>query len=476
MTDLKSELKKHFGFDHFRADQENIVQHVLDKKSALVLMPTGQGKSLCYQLPAKLMNGLVLVISPLIALMQDQVAHGQKMGIRCDFINSSLNTDERKKRYKRLAENQYELLYVTPERFRKVEFLEAIAKVQVTLLAVDEAHCISQWGHDFRPDYSRMGDIRARLGNPPVLALTATATPEVQKDIIKQLQMPEATTFFSGIERDNLKIKVHDIYGIEEKIIKILELRKQILGPAIVYFSLIQTLQKVSQALSKNGVSHLLYHGDLSSQERRQKQNAFMKSDQELILATPAFGLGVNKENVRLLIHGEVPNSIESYYQEIGRAGRDGLDSECHLLFDEEDVTIQMEFIKWANPDANFVAAIYQLIKKNPERVSQEGFDFLRQQMNFHNKRDYRSETAVNLLERMGCLATNDTRFGFEAVQEPTPEMLDQKQIDLRIKSQNQKLLAILQFAKQQDLCRMQIIYRYFGIQNLEDCGHCDCC
>lgn len=471
--EIQGKLKSVFGHSQFRGDQEAIVLGALSGQDSLVLMPTGMGKSLCFQLPALAGQGTVLVISPLIALMQDQVDKARALGIRATCIHSQISKQEREERMAKLG--SFQLVYVTPERFRKPEFVESIKSVKIQLLAIDEAHCISQWGHDFRPDYSRLGEIRQSLGNPPVMALTASATPQVQKDILSQLQMKEAPIYHAGIERPNLNLQVHDVYGLDEKIRSIVGLRFQTPGSAIVYVSLISTLYQISQELSKLNMDHLIYHGDLGAKERKRNQRLFIENENKLIIATPAFGLGVDKPDIRLLIHAEIPNSIESYYQEIGRAGRDGKESFCHLLLDPDDISIQMEFIKWANPDAGFISQVYSLIEKNQLRLQQEGFDFLRSQMNFYNKRDFRVETAVNILERLGCLTESKGRFPFETVQAPTTEMLDQKQIDQRLKLQNQKLLQMVQIAQMSTGCRMQEIYKYFGFDH-EPCGKCDLC
>ncbi|MEZ4751915.1 MAG: RecQ family ATP-dependent DNA helicase [Bdellovibrionota bacterium] len=355
--------------------------------------------------------------------------------------------------------------YVTPERFQKTEFREALAKNKVSLLAVDEAHCISQWGHDFRPDYTRMAEFRQLLGDPVTMALTATATPEVQEDILKQLQIPreEVEVFHHGIARDNLELDVESLHGLENKVKTFLEFRKKETGPTIVYFSLIQTLSNFSEGLRKKGISHLIYHGQLPERSRKQNQNAFMKSTDGMILATPAFGLGVDKADIRAVLHAELPGSIEAYYQEVGRAGRDGKPAKGLLLYDEDDITVQMEFIKWANPEPGFIQSVYLKIQDHTARVNAEGYDYLRSEMNFYNRRDFRVETAVNLLKRWDCVEGDIERKDIVAIAPPDPTLLDADLYEARLKGQHKKLLEMVRFAKL-DGDRHARLASYFGV------------
>lgn len=476
-VNLTVELQTYFGHDHFRPGQRESLELLTQGEPVLALMPTGSGKSLIYQWFAKSQPELVLVVSPLIALMQDQTAKARAAGIDASFINSSLSKEEREKRQKTLGEGGFRLLFVTPERFRKSEFRDALARRKVGLFAVDEAHCVSMWGHDFRPDYSRLGEIRAELGNPLTVALTATATPEVQKDILKSLHLENARIIGTALDRPNLALNVRDAVGLEDKIQMLTgQLEDRPHGAVIVYFSLIQTLREVSRELSRLGFSHWTYHGDLPADLRRKHLKKFMEEKSPLMLATPAFGLGIDRPDVRRLVHMELPGSLEAYFQEVGRAGRDGHPAEAWLYYDEEeDTAIQMEFLKWGNPEPEFLRRVWTLINDRRGEVDQGGFDFLREQMSFKNKRDFRVEAAVNILERWGCLEKSETPFPWVAVEPPEERHFKAEKTPDRLKNLNMKLLQMLRWAKDDQTCRMQRILEYFGHAS-NPCGVCDVC
>ncbi len=341
MDKAKLVLKEIFGYDSFRPLQHDIIENILKKKDTLVIMPTGGGKSLCYQIPALLFDGLTVVISPLISLMKDQVEQLRQLGVETALLNSSLSQQVYNRNFAAVRNGTAKLLYLAPESFAKEEIVALLQSVKLDCITVDEAHCISEWGHDFRPEYRQLGTLRKKFPNAVCVGLTATATPRVQEDIVKNLNIPKAGRFLASFNRDNLFLQVlpkQDAFG---QTLRFLQEHPQQSG--IIYCFSRKQVDSLTEDLAGRGFSCLPYHAGLGDAERNNNQELFIKDEVQIIIATVAFGMGINKSNVRFVIHYDLPKNIESYYQEIGRAGRDGLRADCLLLFNYAD-TVKINY------------------------------------------------------------------------------------------------------------------------------------
>ncbi|MBU2053294.1 MAG: ATP-dependent DNA helicase [Nanoarchaeota archaeon] len=324
-------LKKYFGYDNFRPMQEDIINNVLEKKDTFVLMPTGGGKSLCYQLPALKLEGITIVISPLISLMKDQVDNLKTNGINAEYINSSLSFKEITDIQRKIINKETKIFYIAPERLASEEFKSFLTTLQINLIAIDEAHCISEWGHDFRQEYRNLKFLKIIFPEVPIIALTATATEKVKEDILKQLSLKEPLIFISSFDRKNLNLIVREKKKALNKILEILKKYKK--ESVIIYCFSRKDSENIAQRLRENGFNALPYHAGLNNETRKHNQELFIRDKANIIVATIAFGMGIDKPDVRLIIHHTFPKTLESYYQEIGRAGRDGLPSDCILFY-----------------------------------------------------------------------------------------------------------------------------------------------
>jgi ATP-dependent DNA helicase RecQ len=471
-------LRERFGHAAFRGRQAEAVAAVLAGRDVLLTMPTGTGKSLAYQLPALLLEGLTLVISPLIALMQDQVDALRARGVRAAFVNSSLDAGQRRARLAAAARGELELLYVTPERFRSADFQAVLPDLRVVRMAVDEAHCVSQWGHDFRPDYSRLAQYRARLGSPPCLALTATATPAVAADIVRLLGLREPLVIRTGIERPELFLAVTRVHLAEEKLELLAERVRSLDGAGIVYSTLIRDLEALHDELARRGIASLVYHGKLSAEERRAMQARFMAAQREVVLATNAFGMGVDKADIRFVLHAQVPRTLEAWTQEIGRAGRDGEPAWCELLYLEEDLAIQQEFVEWANPSREYLLGVYETLRGWGERLATKELDDLRDELLVKNRADNRVVLCLKWLEVLGvtrgAFETRDLELLRELDPAELPEAVgsaDKRRHDL------QALLGMARFAGGEGVCRRASLALHFDLPPPPGpCGACDVC
>ncbi|MFT4648381.1 MAG: ATP-dependent DNA helicase RecQ [Planctomycetota bacterium] len=471
-------LRDRFGWDDYQGLQEAAIDGVLAGRDGLLTLPTGAGKSLVYQLPAVVLPGLTLVVSPLIALMQDQVQALKAKGIRAEFVNSTLSRAVRLQRLDAACAGKLDLLYVTPERFRSVDFKEREGRLHLSLLAIDEAHCVSQWGHDFRPDYSRLAGVRERLGNPPTVALTATATPQVAEDIVTSLALKDPWVLRAGIERSNLFLASHPVFTSDEKLDHLVRRIQSLSGPGIVYSALIKDLEALHVELRRRGIKSLVYHGRLSVEERRAMQEEFMASEDALVLATNAFGMGIDKANIRFVLHAQIPRTLEAWTQEVGRAGRDGKPSFCEVVYLQEDLAIQQNFINWANPSLEYVVGVYEVLRGWGERLQARDLDDLRAELLVKERRDGRIGIVMRWFEVLGVtygsFEEHNLRLNRELDLDELPAFLgsgEKRQSDLK------GLLTMVRFAGESEDCRRRSLAQHFSLAEPEvPCPGCDVC
>lgn len=405
----KELLKIHYGFDSFKPGQEDAIDSILEKKDTIVIMPTGGGKSLVYQLPALVLEGVTIVISPLIALMKDQVDFLEQIGVPACFINSSISPDETKKRLKLVKEGHFKLLYIAPERFYNKEFIDVLSETKIALFAIDEAHCISQWGHDFRPSYMRLRDAVELVGRPPVVALTATATPEVREDIVKQLNLKNPEKIITGFARPNLQFGATRASG-REKLGMIMDAVRSMEGKCgIIYVGTRGKADEITQMLLEADIEAATYHAGMDQESRVWAQDSFLKGKTKVIVATNAFGLGIDKKDIRFIIHHDIPGTVEAYYQEAGRAGRDGKSAFCLLFYSPRDRYLREFFIKGDNPSPETVLEVYRIITSyDQDRIIVTYAEIMESLVD--DAPDMAVGTSLKILEKEGYIVRNSER------------------------------------------------------------------
>lgn len=479
--DLQDALEKYFGFREFRHAQEDVVRALVERKDSLVVMPTGGGKSLCYQLPALVREGVAIVISPLIALMKDQVDALQQRGVAATMINSTIGYAEQRERIRGMARGDFKLVYIAPERFRSESFTSALAEATISFVAVDEAHCLSQWGHDFRPDYLRVGHSLQKLGRPQVAAFTATATPEVRADILTHLNLRDPVQFVTGFSRPNLHLSVLQVSSEAEKYERLHELVRGH-GTGIVYCASRKRVEGVSEALSAAGVSVVAYHGGMDDETREKAQNEFLSRRRNVAVATNAFGMGIDRADIRFVIHFEVPGSVEAYYQEAGRAGRDGGPAVCELFFNFADTRIQEFFVEGNNPGRPLIERTYETLRHLADKEGEVAIGVNELAETMVEKNSMAVSTCLSILHRQGFVERHDlpgrrvrgTKVVNPAVRAPQLK-LDTAALEEKERRDRAKLKAVIDFSYSRS-CRQQWVLQYFGEPEADVCGHCDSC
>jgi ATP-dependent DNA helicase RecQ len=480
--DPQPALEKYFGFREFREPQGEVISGILSGQDVFVVMPTGGGKSLCYQLPAILLDGVTVVVSPLVALMKDQVDALVARGLSATLINSTISAAEQQQRIRRMREGEFKLVYIAPERFRSRSFREALGQITIGLFAIDEAHCISQWGHDFRPDYFRLGSVLEELGRPQVAAFTATATPEVRADIVKRLGLETPSVFVAGFARPNLRFLVTEIERESEKYNRLRDLIR-CHRTGIVYCATRKRVDQVSQELKSWGIRAVSYHGGIDDAAREEAQNRFTQNDCEVAVATNAFGMGIDRADIRFVVHFEIPGSLEAYYQEAGRAGRDGEPAECELLFNYADTRIQDFFINGSNPSVELIRNVYLLLRNmaNEQGEIERSIHDIAARVDQENN-EMAVHSAITILDRHGVIDRYDipgkrirgTRL-LQGNLQPFQLPIDIAALREKEKRDRAKLKSVVDYAYGRE-CRQKIILRYFGDPDYTVCGACDRC
>ncbi|MBE0609830.1 MAG: RecQ family ATP-dependent DNA helicase [Dehalococcoidia bacterium] len=469
LTSARRVLRDVFGYSEFRPGQAEVISAVLQGRDTLAVMPTGGGKSVCYQVPALLENeGITLVVSPLLALMKDQVDALHAMGVAAAAINSSIPIEDQRRTLAEAAEGRLQLLYVAPERFGNGSFVAALRGIRVALLAIDEAHCISQWGHDFRPSYRELGGVRQQVGNPPIVALTATADPRVREDILLRLQLRDPVVHVAGFDRPNLRFEVQRVSSLKEKSQAIAdELRALKQESAIVYCGTRKRVEEVTDFLQRSGVKCARYHAGMEDNDRKRIQDAFARDTLRVIVATNAFGMGIDKPDVRMVIHHDMPDSLESYYQEAGRAGRDGEPARCILYYSPRDRSLREFFIEMAHPEAARVVEVYRaLASVGGERVH------VRELMREDDEPGINA--AIQALVESGLAARRGWQVS--AIRLDGEADIDTAGLDAHREHSFAKLDAMEDYARSRTCLRARIL-AYFGDTGHEPaCGNCAPC
>jgi ATP-dependent DNA helicase RecQ len=470
---LLATLRDRFGLESFRPGQEDIIRACLAGRDTLAVMPTGSGKSLVYQLPALLLDGLTVVVSPLIALMKDQTDKLEEIGVDALTINSGLTTRQQTDAEAALGAGHADILYITPERFRDRDFFDTLLERRVALFVIDEAHCISQWGHDFRPDYMMLGAIAERLGRPPIMAVTATAGPQVQEDIIRQLRMKDPYRRIGELIRPNLFLEVVRTVNPAAKDSALERLLQDVDGTGIIYVATVKEAKRLHEELSARWAV-AMYHGKMPAKERHEAQELFMADGVKAVIATNAFGLGIDKPDIRFVIHYHFPGSLEAYYQEAGRAGRDGDFARCAILYREEDRAIQGYFLGGKYPDDREALNVAQAVNRLPQGDRMALNDIAARADVARRK----ARIVLTLMKRFAAVREYRGGQWERLIPDVTTVPLHDQLLDYesRRTADRAKLQAMVRYCRTAQ-CRTRQILEYFGDTATDPayrCGHCD--
>ena len=476
LTRMRRTLRDTFGLDKLRRGQAEVIRSVLEGHNTLAIMPTGAGKSLCYQLPSLHLPGMTVVVSPLISLMKDQVDKLEQVGLEASQLNSSLTTQEHEENLERIKTEENDFIFVTPERFTDQEFLGELRKQAINFVVIDEVHCISEWGPDFRPAYLSLGAAVKTLGSPPVLALTATATPEVVTDIEKQLDLGKLHTVKTGIYRPNIHFEVKRVTNEREKHEQLIQLLNDHEGVGIIYAATVKTVEELTDWMKGFDFKVGKYHGRLKASERKRNQNAFMNDELKAIVATNAFGMGIDKPDIRFVVHYQMPGSLEAYYQEAGRGGRDGEPATCSLFYQLDDRRTQQFFLGGKHPKFDDILAVYQALETVNAAETPVALSAIQEHANTVSASKVR--VVLSLLKEMKVVKElRGSQFRLLRVEVKQAELEELSRVsEEKVNKDKEKLERMMQYG-QSAMCRWRLLHDYFGEEmEAERCGNCDNC